>query len=82
MLFDLTSHLAIEGQGAYLDRGHGLDALSATASLLVSLRRAREPIVPYAAAGGGLYRAVFDLDEPRFQGPIDPLHGDWSRRRR
>jgi hypothetical protein len=69
-LFDLNDRASLEAQGTYLDRGAGADALNASVSLLVNLVSSRERIVPYAAVGGGVYRASFDLADPRFLGPV------------
>jgi hypothetical protein len=68
VLFDLTDFTSIEAQGAYLDRGAGAEAFTVFGSLLVNVLPARERIVPYLAAGGGLYRASFDLGASRFMG--------------
>lgn len=59
--FQLTDRLAIEGTGGYLDRGPGSDAVALNANLLITLTRSDAKAVPYAAIGGGLYRASFDL---------------------
>lgn len=67
---DLGSRLAIEGSGAYFGRGMGADALSLSANLLVNLRPRHEKAVPYLAAGGGAYRASFDMGNSRFYGPM------------
>ena len=72
LLFDVNDRTSIEGQGTYLDRGTGADALSATASLLVNLRSGRKQIVPYAAVGGGVYRTWVDLANPRLMGATPP----------
>lgn len=67
---DLGSRLALEGSGSYLSRGMGSNALSLSASLLLHLRSSHEKAVPYLAAGGGLYRASFDMGNSRFYGPM------------
>lgn len=67
---DLGSRLAVEGSGAYLARGMGADGLSLSANLLVHLRSRHEKAVPYLAAGGGIYRASFDMGNSRFYGPM------------
>lgn len=69
-LVDMTDYTALELQGTYIDRGAAASALNATASLLVNLTASRKPLVPYLAAGGGLYRASFDLADPRLLGTI------------
>ena len=82
----LSDRLSLEGRGVYLDRGPGADALDVNVSLLVNLLTARRA-VPYVAIGGGIYRASFDLDNPRFFGvmgnltpgsQIVPTPGGWG----
>jgi len=70
VLVDVHDRISIEGQGTYLDRGRGADAFAAAVGVLVNLLPAGEPLVPYAAFGGGVYRVSFDLGDPRFLGPI------------
>lgn len=60
---DLGSRLALEGSGAYLTHGMGSNAVSLSANLLVQLRPRDEKVVPYLAAGGGLYRTSFDMGD-------------------
>lgn len=67
---DFTSRLSVEASAAYLGHGMGSNGLSAAAALLVHLRPPREKAVPYLAAGGGLYRASFDMGNGRFNGPM------------
>jgi hypothetical protein len=69
-LFDLTDRASVEVEGTYLDRGAGASALSASGSLLVNLVSSRRQVVPYAAVGGGVYRASFELANPRLLGPV------------
>ena len=78
VLFDLNDRASLEAQGTYLDRGAGADAVSVSGSLLVNLISARERVVPYAAAGGGVYRTSFDLANPAFLGPMDTPFGSGS----
>jgi hypothetical protein len=68
---DLTSRLSAEASASYLGRGMGSNGLSASAALLVHLRPTHEKAVPYLAAGGGFYRASFDMGSDRFSGPMD-----------
>jgi hypothetical protein len=87
LTFDLNDRMAIEGAGSWAGRGSGADAASLTASLLVNLTRADRKAVPYAAIGGGFYRAMFDMGDRRFFGmmgseyagtqlvPIAGMHG-------
>ena len=69
VLFDMNDRVGIEGEATYLDRGVGVDALSASGSVLVNLLPSHRRIVPYAAGGGGLYRASFDLNSGYMFGP-------------
>ena len=66
--YDLNDWFAVEGTGAYFNRGSGADAVSANASLLVNVFPASRKTVPYFAIGGGVYRASFDLGNTRFFG--------------
>src|SRR6187431_747395 len=59
VLHDVNEWVAFEGEGSYLDRGAGADALSASGSLLINMMPSRGRVVPYAAVGGGVYRASF-----------------------
>jgi hypothetical protein len=68
---ELTSRLSAEASASYLGRGMGSSAVTAPASLLVGLRPTHERAVPYLAAGGGFYRASFDMGSDRFNGPMD-----------
>jgi hypothetical protein len=70
VLFDVNNWVALEGEGSYLDRGTGADALSVGGSLLINLLPRRGRIVPYAAVGGGMYRASFDMGNPRMLGSV------------
>lgn len=69
--YDLNDWFAVEGTGAYFNRGSGADAVSANASLLVNVLPSSRKTVPYFAIGGGIYRASFDLDNGRFLGAMD-----------
>ncbi len=68
---DLTSRLSAEVAGSYLGGGMGSSGFTAAAALLLNLRPAHEKAVPYLAAGGGVYRASFDMGSGRFSGPMD-----------
>jgi hypothetical protein len=69
-LVDVSDRVALEAQGTYLDRGTAASGLSASGSVLVHVVSTRARIAAYVAAGGGVYRASFDLDSPRFLGPM------------
>jgi len=71
LVHDLTSRLSVEGSASYLGHGMGSGGLGASAAVLVHLRTKREKAVPYLVAGGGLYRASFDMDNGRFNGPMN-----------
>lgn len=60
MGWDATPRIALEGNGSWFDRGDGANAFSAAAKLQVRLRSV--PVVPFAEAGFGLYRAWFEAD--------------------
>jgi len=68
---DITSRLSAEASASYLGRGMGANGVSASAALLVHLRPRHEKAVPYLAAGGGVYRASFEMGNPRFNGPMN-----------
>jgi hypothetical protein len=73
-IFELSPRLALEAAGQYMDRGSGADAFDLSGNLLVSLVPSSRELVPYATAGGGLYRASYDLGHRRFLGPmLSPL---------
>ncbi|HXV62022.1 MAG TPA: hypothetical protein VEK15_15090 [Vicinamibacteria bacterium] len=69
-IFELTPRLALEAAGQYLDRGSGADAFDLSGNLLVSLVPSDRKLVPYVTAGGGVYRASYDLNHRRFLGPM------------
>jgi hypothetical protein len=77
-LLDLNDRASVEAEGTYLDRGAGTDALSVNGSLLVNLLPSREPVVPYAAVGGGMYRTSFDLANLALFGPVGAQFGPGS----
>ncbi len=68
---DLTSRLSAEASASYLGRGMGSNGFSASGALLVHLRPTHEKAVPYLVAGGGAYRASFDMGNGRFNGPMN-----------
>jgi hypothetical protein len=73
--FDLNDWFAVEGAGAYFDRGSGADAISVNASLLVNVLPSSRKTVPYFAIGGGVHRASFDLGNNRFFGVMGQQFG-------
>lgn len=78
LLVDVHERVSVEGQGLYLSRGQGADAFSAGGAVLINLLPASEPLVPYAAVGGGVYHVSFDLANPRFLGPVGTQFGAGS----
>ena len=68
---DLGSRWAVEASAAYLGHGMGSNGLSASAAVLFNLRPSGQKAVPYLAAGGGVYRASFDMGIGRFNGPMN-----------
>lgn len=66
--FDIHPRLTIEGEGTFLQRGRGSNAVSVAGNLLVNLLPASDPVVPYAVVGAGMYHVSFDLDTPRYLG--------------
>lgn len=57
--WELTPHFTLEGRGMWFDAGPGADALAAVLGARIPLVAAR-PVVPFASAGVGVYRATFD----------------------
>lgn len=78
VVYDLNERLSLEGQGAWLGRGSGADAFTLTGSVLVNLLPLGRRVVPYAAAGGGMYRASFDLGHTHLLGAIAAPFGPGS----
>ena len=73
--YDLNDWFAVEGTGAFFNRGAGADAISANVSLLVNVLPSSRKTVPYFTLGGGVYRASFDLDNARFLGAMGQQFG-------
>lgn len=78
VVFDVTDRLGLEGSVLYLDRGPATYGVAASGNLVVSLVSRRERLVPYALGGFGVYHAGFDLQAPRYLGPIGPGIGAGS----
>lgn len=78
VVYDINERLAVEGQGAWLGRGSGADAVAVTGNVIVNLLPLGRRVVPYAAAGGGLYRASFDLAHERLMGAVAQSVGPGS----
>lgn len=75
VVYDINERVSVEGQGAWLGRGSGADAFTLTGNVLVNLLPLGRRVVPYAAAGGGVYRASFDLGHARLLGAIAGPYG-------
>ena len=71
LVHDLTPRLSAEASASYVGHSMGATSLSASAALLVHLRPGHERAVPYLVAGGGVYRASFDMADERFHGPMN-----------
>jgi hypothetical protein len=61
VVYDVNRYVALEGQGAWFDRGARAEAYMANASVLANLVPRGRPAVPYLAGGVGVYRASFDV---------------------
>lgn len=70
IVYDLSDRLSVEGQGAWFRRGSGAEAMSLNGSVLINLLPLGGAVVPYAAIGGGMYHASFDLAHARLLGAI------------
>jgi opacity protein-like surface antigen len=57
--WEVTPRFGVEGRGIWLRAGDTEDAFAATLAARVAIRPGH-PIVPFASAGVGLYRASFD----------------------
>ena len=78
LAFDATERIAVEGRGIFMQRGKGAHGLEVTGTMLVTIVRGPKA-VPYAAIGGGLYRASFDLGAARFLGGMSSQFGPGTR---
>lgn len=61
--WEMTRWVAIEGRGAWFDRGDDARGFGADLSALVNLV-AKRPVTPFLGAGFGLHRASFDGAPP------------------
>ncbi len=69
--YDVTDRVGLEAAGSWLQHGAGADGAALLGSVLFNMVPASRNIVPYAALGGGVYRASFDLDNARFFGGVN-----------
>jgi hypothetical protein len=67
--WELTPRFALEGGGTWLDWGQQAHAFTAAMTTQVAVATAR-PVVPFLAAGVGLYHAAFN----RFDGTMPPFY--------
>ena len=65
---EVARRLTLDGSVGMAGRGPGAGAGFAVGSLLLNLLPSGHRAVPYLAIGGGLYRAMFDLNHQRFFG--------------
>lgn len=65
---EVASRVTVDGSVGMADRGPGAGAGYAVGSLFLNLLPSSHRAVPYIAIGGGLYRAMFDLNDQRFFG--------------
>ena len=75
--FDATERVAVEGRAIFMQRG-GAHGLELTGTMLFTLARGPKA-APYAAIGGGLYRASFQLGDGRFFGGMSSQFGPGTR---
>lgn len=72
--FDATERVAVEGRGLSVMRGSGSMGLEATGTMLFTIARGPKA-APYAAIGGGVYRASFDLGNQAMFGALGSQFG-------
>ena len=74
LAFDATDRVAVEGRGLSIMRGSGTMGLEATGTMLFTIARGPKA-APYAAIGGGVYRASFDLGNQAMFGALGSQFG-------
>lgn len=74
LAFDATERVAVEGRGLVTQRGRGTMGLEATGTMLFTIARGPKA-APYAAIGGGVYRASLDLDNQAMFGGLGSQFG-------
>jgi len=70
VLFPLTGRVDVEVTGLYLDRGPATTAAVLGGNLVVNLTPRGGRFTPYLLGGAGVYHVEFDLEAPRYLGPI------------
>jgi hypothetical protein len=80
VLVNLNNWIAVEGNGTYLDRGSGADAVNVGGSLIINFVSARAAGVPYFVVGGSVHHATFDLSDERYyrMGEMPNMAGYYS----
>jgi hypothetical protein len=80
VLFNMNEWVSVEGNGTYLDRGSGADAINAGASLVLNFVSSRARGVPYVVVGGSVHHATFDLSDERYyrMGEMPGAPGNFS----
>ena len=66
---ELSDRVAVEGAFDYFERGPATSAFALTGNLRFNLLTGRR-VTPFVVGGGGLYHTDFDLDDPRYLGPV------------
>ena len=75
LAFEATDRVAVEGRGlSIMQRGNGTMGLEATGTMLFTIARGPKA-APYAAIGGGVYRANFDLGNQAMFGALASQFG-------
>ena len=75
LAFEATDRVAVEGRGlSSMQRVSGKMGLEATGTMLFTIARGPKA-APYAAIGGGVYRASFDLGNQAMFGALGSQFG-------
>ena len=72
--FDVTDRIGVETRGIGMRRGSGSMGLEATGTMLFTIARTPKA-APYAAIGGGVYHASFNLDSQAMFGAFGDQFG-------
>ncbi len=74
LAFDATDRIGVEARGIAMGRGSGAMGLEATGTMLFTIASTPKA-APYAAVGGGVYRAGFDMDNAAMLGALGSQFG-------
>jgi hypothetical protein len=74
LAFDVTDRIGVETRGIGMRRGRGSMGLEATGTMLFTIARTPKA-APYAAIGGGVYHAGFNLDSQAMFGALGGQFG-------